>query len=60
MKAHTFPLCGSRMKRNGKTGAGRTRWRCVSCESSSVRRNDGTVRLLEAFLSWLLTRREVG
>lgn len=57
MKAHTCPLCGSRMKRNGKTSAGRTRWRCRSCGASSVRRIDGAAKLLDLFLSWLLTRR---
>lgn len=45
------------MKRNGKTSAGRTRWRCTSCGASSVRRIDNAAKLLEAFLGWLLTRR---
>lgn len=57
MKARACPLCGARMKRNGKTSAGRTRRRCASCGASSVRRIDGAAKLLEAFLRWLLTRR---
>lgn len=57
MKAHACPLCGARMKRNGKTSAGRTRWRCTSCGSSAVRRIDNAAKLLDLFLSWLLTRR---
>ena len=57
MKAHTCPLCGARMKRNGTTSAGRTRWRCTSCGASSVRRIDSSAKLLEAFLGWLLTRK---
>lgn len=56
MKAHACPLCGARMKRNGKTSAGRTRWRCTSCGSSAVRRIDNAAKLLDLFLSWLLTR----
>lgn len=45
------------MKRNGRTSAGRTRWRCTSCGASSVRRIDNTAKLLDAFLGWLLTRK---
>lgn len=56
MNAHTCPLCGSKMKRNGKTSAGRTRWRCTSCGSSSVRRIDSAAKRLDAFLGWLLSR----
>lgn len=44
------------MKRNGKTGAGRTRWRCTSCGASSVRGIDGAAKLLTLFLRWLLGR----
>ena len=29
-------VCGAKMRRNGKTKAGKTRWRCESCGSSSV------------------------
>ena len=56
MKAHACPLCGARMKRNGRTSAGRTRWRCTSCGASTVRRIDSSAKLLESFLGWLLTR----
>lgn len=55
MKAHACPLCGSRMKRNGTTSAGRTRWRCTSCGSSTVRRIDNAAKLLDLLLSWLPT-----
>ena len=44
------------MKRNGKTSAGRTRWRCTSCGASSVRRIDSAAKLLALFLGWLLGR----
>ena len=56
MKAHACPLCGARMKRNGRTSAGRTRWRCTSCGASTVHRIDSAAKLLESFLGWLLTR----
>lgn len=57
MKVHACPLCDSRMKRGGKTSAGRTRWRCTSCGASSVRRIDNAAKLPDAFLGWLLTGR---
>ena len=57
MKAHACPLCGARMKRNGRTSAGRTRRRCTSCGASTARRIDGSAKLLESFLGWLLARR---
>lgn len=57
MKAHACPLCGARMKRNGRTSAGRTRWRCTSCGASTARRIDSSAKLLESFLGWLLTRK---
>ena len=57
MKAHACPLCGARMKRNGTTSTGRTRWRCTSYGASSVRRIDNAAKLPDAFLGWLLTGR---
>ena len=56
MKARACPLCGAKMKGNGRTSAGRTRWRCTSCGANSVRRIDNAAKLLDAFLGWLLTR----
>ncbi|KAA1415003.1 IS1249 family transposase [Nocardioides humilatus] len=49
-------LCGARLKKNGTTSAGRTRWRCTSCGSSTTRaRPDVTRRAqLERFIAWLL------
>ncbi len=55
MKAHACPLCGAKMKRNGRTSSGRTRWRCTSCGSSTVRRIDNAAKLLDLLLSWLST-----
>lgn len=44
------------MKRNGRTSAGRTRWRCTSCGASTTRRIDNAAKQLSAFLAWLLSR----
>lgn len=42
------------MKKNGKTKAGTQRWRCKSCGSSAVVKNNTSSRWLKAFVSWLL------
>ena len=44
------------MKRNGKTSARRTRWRCTSCGASATCRIDNSAKQLSAFLAWLLSR----
>ncbi|NEE01675.1 IS1249 family transposase [Phytoactinopolyspora halotolerans] len=48
-------VCGGRLKRNGTTSAGRTRWRCASCGASSTRSRPDVTRRgqLEAFVAWL-------
>lgn len=51
------PACGSNMVRNGKTKAGRTRFRCRRCGSSSVRKIDTSAKDLKTFLAWLLSRK---
>lgn len=48
--------CGARMKENGKTSAGRQRWRCASCGASSVRRIDGAAKVLAYFPRWLFSK----
>ena len=49
-------LCGSTLKRNGKTSAGNVRWRCTRCGSSSAKRRPDVTRRkeLESFVGWLL------
>lgn len=49
-------VCGNKQVKNGKTTAGRTRWRCKSCGSSQVQnRVDITYRaVFDQFLVWLL------
>lgn len=51
------PSCGTRMKRNGTTSAGNTRWRCASCGASITNHVDNSARRLEEFLGWLLSKR---
>lgn len=43
------------MRKNGKTSAGRQRWRCDACRSSGVARRDDGVRMAQfrAFLRWV-------
>ena len=38
------------MKRNGKTGSGSQRWRCVDCEASATHSIDTAARDLAAFV----------
>ena len=56
MKAVLCPACGRKMKKNGKTSAGRQRWRCPSCGCSQTLRYDSTAARLEEFLGWLLSK----
>lgn len=35
-KSRACPICGSEMRRNGKTRSGTQRWRCKSCGASST------------------------
>lgn len=56
MKAKKCPTCGAQMKRNGFTKSGTQRWRCKSCGSSSVHKNDVSARELTLFLNWLLSK----
>lgn len=44
------------MKGNGKTKAGKQRWRCTKCGASGVRRHDNSAKQLAAFLRWLLSK----
>ena len=50
------PSCGAKMKRNGKTSSGSTRWRCKACGASAVERIDNAAKRLAEFLAWLLSK----
>lgn len=54
MKSVKCPSCGAKMKRNGKTSAGRRRWRCPGCGASTTVRRDGDAAALREFLGWLM------
>ena len=56
MKAVICASCGKKMARNGKTKAGRQRWRCLSCGASHTIRYDTAGARLEEFLGWLLSK----
>ena len=49
-------VCGAKMRRNGKTKAGRTRWRCESCGASATGHVDNSAKRLDEFLGWLLSK----
>ncbi|NON70858.1 IS1 family transposase [Corynebacterium ulcerans] len=53
---HHCDICGSTLKKNGKTSAGKTRYRCKGCGASSTATRSGTLhqRQMKAFISWLL------
>ncbi|NKG22893.1 IS1249 family transposase, partial [Paeniglutamicibacter terrestris] len=55
-KSKHCDVCGSRLKRNGKTTAGTQRWRCIDCGASSVRKRSDLARKaeLDQFLQWLM------
>lgn len=57
MKTITCPACGGETKRNGKTSAGTTRWRCKSCGASTTQSYDKSAKLFELFLEWLLSKK---
>lgn len=48
--------CGCEMVKNGKTSAGKTRWRCKSCGASRTNQIDNDAKQLKVFLNWLLSK----
>ena len=45
------------MIRHGKTSTGRQRWRCKTCQITTLNEIDSTAKHLDEFLAWLLGRR---
>ncbi len=43
------------MVRNGKTSAGKQRWKCQACSITSTKHIDNTAKTLDLFLGWLLS-----
>ena len=57
MSAPRCPLCDGRMIRNGKTSAGRQRWKCRDCALTKTNRINSDAKRLDEFLRWLLSKR---
>lgn len=58
-KAKRCPLCGLRMKKNGRTKAGAQRWKCVACDLGATHFHGPSGRaaslaVLESFVARLL------
>ena len=45
------------MIRHGRTSSGRQRWRCKTCQITTLNEIDSTAKHLDEFLAWLLGRR---
>ena len=45
------------MIRHGKTSTGRQRWRCKTCQITTLNEIDSTAKHLDEFVAWLLGRR---
>ena len=50
-------MCGCPLIRHGKTSTGRQRWRCKTCQITTLNEIDSTAKHLDEFLAWLLGRR---
>lgn len=57
MNGKTCTICASKMKRNGKTKAGKQRWRCNNCGYTTTHEIESKHRDLNLFLSWLLSKK---
>lgn len=57
-QSHTCIICHSRLKKNGTTSKGTQRWRCITCNASTVfKREDTTARnQLTGFVTWLMSK----
>lgn len=49
-------VCGEKLVKNGRTSAGRTRWRCLACGASTVKSRPDISAKAQAdlFIKWLL------
>jgi len=59
MKTPICPVCAGKQKRNGKTTAGKQRWRCTLCNASKTHKIDSRAKHLKSFLDWLLSRKRL-
>ena len=56
LKAKICPVCGLKMKKNGKNPKGTQRWRCVTCNSSTTHTINNDAKELSVFIDWLLSK----
>lgn len=49
-------ICGEKTRGNGKTEAGRTRWRCESCGASATGHVDNSAKRSDELLGWPLPK----
>lgn len=56
------PVCGTSMRKNGRTAAGSQRWKCMACMlgATAPRRDAARAADLRVFLGWLLSGRTQG
>ena len=57
MNGKTCIICASKMKRNGKTKAGKQRWRCSNCGYTTTHEIESEHRDLNLFISWLMSKK---
>lgn len=51
------PICKGSMVKNGKTKAGKQRWKCRVCNLTKTNAIDTRAKRLKSFLDWLLSRK---
>jgi len=56
MKNKICPSCGNQTNRNGYTKAGKPRWRCKVCGTSTIHTYESNLADFNAFIRWLLSK----
>lgn len=56
MSAPKCSICSKTMVINGKTAAGKQRWKCRRCKITQAYKINSDAKQLESFLKWLLSR----
>lgn len=57
MSTMKCPTCGGKMKRHGKTSAGKQRWQCMSCKMTTTHKINNDAKQLSDFLKWLFGKK---
>ncbi|MGC3023514.1 transposase-like zinc-binding domain-containing protein, partial [Brevibacterium sp. FAM 24630] len=55
-------VCANKLVKNGKTGAGRTRWRCKHCGCSAIQTRTDSAKKADftSFIAWLTSTQPRG